>query len=116
MSCALTIEQVRARTKTVTRRAVDTWAALDVGDELVLIEKGMGLRKGERHVVLAVVEIVSVSVEPLGSISAADVTREGFPDMSVDDFCRMWLISHKHRHDDNPNAVLCRRIEWEYRS
>lgn len=42
MSCALTIPQVVARTKTVTRRAVDTWATLSVGDELALIEKGMG--------------------------------------------------------------------------
>lgn len=58
MSCSMTIDAVRARTKTVTRRHIDTWRNLRAGDRLTLIEKGMGLAKGERQVVLAEVEIV----------------------------------------------------------
>lgn len=65
MSCSMTIDAVRNRTKTVTRRHVDTWQNLKPGDRLTLIEKGMGLPKGATQVILAEVEIVSVWVEPL---------------------------------------------------
>ena len=43
MSCSMTVPAVRDRTKTVTRRHVDTWRDLAPGDRVVLIEKGMGL-------------------------------------------------------------------------
>lgn len=46
MSCSMTVDAVRDRSKTVTRRHVDTWRDLKPGDRLVLIEKGMGLPKG----------------------------------------------------------------------
>lgn len=57
MSCSLTIDAVRERRKTVTRRQVDTWTTLKAGDCLTLIEKGMGLPKGAKQVVLAEVEV-----------------------------------------------------------
>ena len=61
MSVSLTIDQVRNRTKTVTRRRVDTWRDLKAGDRLVLIEKGMGLAKGAKQVVVAEVEVIDAS-------------------------------------------------------
>lgn len=94
MSCALTVDAVRARTKTVTRRSVDTWADLEAGDRLTLIEKGMGLRKGEKQVVLAEVEIVSNTVQPLTMVTTAECAAEGFPHMTPLEFAVFWAQSH----------------------
>ena len=112
MSCSMTIEQVRSRTKTVTRRATSTWQSLEPGDSLVLIEKGMGLPKGAKQVELATVEIVSVTVEPLDAIDYVDCVREGFPHMNPDEFKAFWLKGHGHASD--ATGVTCRRIEWRY--
>lgn len=58
MSCAITVDAVRARTKTETRRHVGSWRTLTTGDRLTLIEKGMttcttcngtGLAKSKRY-------------------------------------------------------------------
>jgi len=117
MSCSMTIEAVRDRTKTVTRRHVDTWTTLQPGDRLTLIEKGMGLPKGTAQVVLAEVEIVSVRVEPILKVDQAEVEREGMAGMFPDEFVGFWLDGHGYssvrRHCD-VRAVLCRRIEWRY--
>jgi hypothetical protein len=114
MSCSMTIDAVRNRTKTVTRRHVDTWTTLKPGDRLTLVEKAMGLAKGEKQVVLAEVEVVSVCVELLvGGITVAECAREGFPDMTPAQFAAMWLRSHGHVNDD-AHLVECRRIEWRY--
>lgn len=118
MSCSLTTEAVRARTKTVTRRAPHTWRNLRRGDRLTLIEKGMGLAKGEKQVVLAEVEILSNRLSRLGAIDPHEVELEGFGTMDPADFVDMWLRSHGcnparmslPQRDDAP----CRRIEWRY--
>src|SRR4051812_31939669 len=94
MSCSMTVEAVQARTKTVTRRHVDTWGDLRPGDPLILIEKGMGLPKGARQVVLAEVEVTSVRVEPLYDIDEEEVEREGFDALTPGEFCKMWMDSH----------------------
>lgn len=119
MSCSMTVTAVRDRTKTVTRRHVDTWKALKPGDRLTLIEKGMGLPKGARQVVLAEVEIVDVRVEFLGRIideGRAGCVVEGLPWMDTDEFVRFWAGSHGY---GSPAlnlclAIACRRIEWRY--
>jgi hypothetical protein len=125
MSCSLTIDAVRARTKTVTRRHVDTWTTLRPGDRLTLVEKAMGLPKGARQVVLATVEIVSVDVRPLRPMTYDELEREGFDvddpfGMTIDEFYLMWLTSHGY---DRPSPTRlafeaevtpCRRIEWRY--
>lgn len=126
MSCALTIDAVRARTKTVTRRRADTWGTLQAGAELVLIEKGMGLPKGARQVVLDTVRVIDVRLEPLSALTLAGVAAEGFGPGStlggatgwtVRDFTVMWLGSHGYHADrDSPARVLVRRIEWAYTS
>lgn len=109
MSCALTIPAVRDRSKTVTRRHPATWRTLAVGDRLTLIEKGMGLPKGARQVVLAEVEIVSVALVILGHIDPVELAAEGFPGMAPADFVSMWLASHAPL-----DGSLVRRIEWRY--
>lgn len=125
MSCNMTIQPVRNRIKTVTRRHVDTWRTLQVGDLLTLIEKGMGLAKGEKQVVLAEVLVVSVVVEPLLAVTAAEVWKEGLwpeavaagPAIEADRwFRRFWGDAHGYRGLTmcQLNEVECRRIEWSY--
>lgn len=117
MSVSMTLPAVRARTKTVTRRHADTWRTLTPGDHLTLIEKGMGLPKGAKQVVVAHVEIVDVRVEPIGKVlSEPDVlAREGIQqvDMGRVEFIEWWLRSHGHRRGAGMGTP-CRRIEWRY--
>jgi len=122
MSCSLTVDAVRERRKTVTRRHVDTWRNLKPGDRLTLVEKGMGLPKGSRQVVLAEVEVVDVDIEPLWKLTDDEVygheecEREGFPTMEPAEFCSFWMESHGYRprSQNEAMAVQCRRICWRY--
>lgn len=116
MSCSLTVDSVRARTKTVTRRHVDTWMTLMSGDRLTLIEQGMGLKAGQKQVVLAEVEILSNQIETLGQVDFAECEREGLPHMEPREFRRFWAKGHGY---GQPEAALiqdlpCRRISWRY--
>lgn len=113
MSCALTAQAVLDHTKTVTRRHADTWATLQPGDVLTLIEKGMGLPKGAKQVVLAEVEIVSNELVRLLAMTDEECVLEGFPDMTWPQFVRFWCDSH---HIDYPAPIdyMVRRIEWRY--
>ena len=128
MSVSMTTRAVRDRTKTVTRRHVDTWQTLKPGDRLTLIEKGMGLPKGAKQVVVAEVEVVAVDVIPLWPIGWAEVKAEGLyerarHEVNLDPspeatysrwFCRFWLAGHGYPVDADPAGVPCRRIEWRY--
>lgn len=119
MSCSMTIDAVRERRKTVTRRHVDTWRNLKPGDRLTLIEKGMGLPKGARQVVLAEVEVVDVRVEQLVEVwrEHGALEREGIDDMSPNLFAYWWARNHGYRDRRTPadlEPILCRRIEWRY--
>lgn len=118
MSCSMTVPAVRSRVKTATRRHVDTWKDLKVGDELVLIEKGMGLPKGARQVVLARVVVTDVRVEELGRIldeGPTGVAAEGL-DMSPAEFVRFWQQGHGYsaRPFHEALQIPVRRIEWRY--
>ncbi len=117
MSCSLTVDAVRERRKTVTRRHVDTWRTLQPGDRLTLVEKGMGLPKGAKQVVLAEVEVVAVDVVPLWSITEDDLAAEGIEGMFPGEFCAWWMDGHGYGAITNQTealAVPCRRIEWRY--
>lgn len=132
MSCSLTIDAVRARTKTVTRRHVDTWKTLAPGDRLVLVEKAMGLPKGARQVQLDEVVVIDVRVETLDTPKlsgdawseviaeglweqAAEPMRTGSSDHSPWEwFVEFWLSGHGYPSDADPGNVLVRRIEWRY--
>lgn len=107
MSFAMTTGQFKARTKTVTRRF--GWWSLKPGDVLRGVEKAMGLRKGEKLKALGLIRIVSARPEPLNAIGAEDVKREGFPDMTPEQFVQM-LVDH---YRVSPDATI-NRIEFEY--
>ncbi len=122
MSCALTTPQVRARTKTVTRRL--GWWDLKVGERVQLCEKCMGRKKGEPLVRLAVVEVVSTRPEPLIAIAHPEtgpdeVEREGFPWWRDDPgaFVSFFLASHakdpKTKKATTPETLV-NRIEWRF--
>lgn len=96
ISFALTTEQVRARTKTVTRRL--GWKTAKAGDLLQPVLRAQGLNKGERVQKLGgPIRVVSVRRERLGAITRADVVREGFPSMTVAEFIEMFGRSHRIR-------------------
>lgn len=116
MSCSMTIDAVRDQSKTVTRRHVDTWTRLTVGDRLTLIEKGMGLPKGASQVVICEVEIVDVRVERLGRVTIDDVGREGLGHMSDLEFMEFWAKGHGYGSPEYTvlRSIPCRRIEWRY--
>ena len=89
MSFSKTTPQMRARTKTVTRRM--GWKNLKPGERFMAIEKGMGLKKGEKQVEICECECVSNRREMLVKIDDADVIREGFPGMSSLEFIGMFI-------------------------
>lgn len=93
MSFMLTTEQIKNRTKTVTRRV--GWKFIKVGNLIQAIEKGQGLKKGETVKKLAVLRVEGVRVEPLWYMGHDDVIREGFPELSVIGFIDMFCKSHK---------------------
>lgn len=127
MSCSMTVDAVRARRKTVTRRHVDTWRTLRPGDRLTLVEKGMGLAKWEKQVVLAEVEVVDVRVEPIRAVTPGEIAAEGFDpeEWAPIEWATWWAGHHHYRIAIHPRSwtpvnvddlavVKCRRIEWRY--
>jgi len=107
MSFAMTTEQFRARTKTVTRRF--GWWFLNPGDVVCGVEKAMGLKKGEQIVKLGLIEIVSTWREPLYAITYDDCVKEGFPDKTPDQFVAML-----QKHYGCSLAEPVNRIEFIY--
>jgi hypothetical protein len=107
MSFSLTTPQFRDRSKTVTRRC--GWWFLKPGDVVCGVEKGRGLKKGEKIKRLGMIRIVSARPERLSTIDAADVRREGFPDHTPAQFVAMFC---KHNRIE-PNHLV-NRIEFEY--
>lgn len=118
MSFSMTVDQVKAKTKTVTRRM--GWDHLKPGDVLCAVEKGMGLKKGEKVVRLATIRIVSVRPEPLKRLledrdyGFKECEKEGFgahPDLQwPTEFVEFFCASHK---GCTPESSLT-RIEFEY--
>jgi hypothetical protein len=109
MSFALTTTQILDRSKTVTRRL--GWQFLRPGDLVQAVEKGMGLRKGEKVRPLAVLRVVDVSQEGLREgLSQSDVLREGFPGMTPSAFVEMFCRTH---HACTPDSIVT-RIQFQY--
>lgn len=104
----MTSEQVRNRTKTVTRR--QGWLNAKPGQIVQPIEKGQGLKKGEhQRLIGGPIRFISVKREPIEDIGFLDVAREGFPWMSADGFVGMYCKANRCKPSDN-----CTRIEFEY--
>ena len=107
ISFMITTQQMYDRTKTVTRRI--GWTDLQPGDLLMAVEKGMGLKRGEKVKRIYPIRILSVRKEELQAITDEDVKLEGFPDMTTADFVAMFCNSH---HGCHPNTEVT-RIEFE---
>ena len=86
MSFALTIAQIKAREKTVTRRVGWSGRALKPGDQIYAVEKTTGLKKNEKEKRLATLEVISVREEPLNAVTKDDVIKEGFPEWNQAQF------------------------------
>ena len=116
MSFSSTVPQMRARTKTVTRRDPTTWTKLKPGDQLLAVEKAMGLPKGARLVPIGVIEIVDVVLIPLEArlaplgwfVSDEEANAEGFD--SWDEFRVEWQRLHGHYRA----TEIVRRIEFRH--
>ena len=113
MSFALTTQQIRERTKTVTRRL--GWHTLKPGDLIQAVVKGMGLQKGESPEKLAILRVVKVDREPLNMMSLVErygdreAVREGFPHLEGWEFVRMFC-----RNMGVKDTQLVTRIEFRY--
>ena len=113
MSFSITTEQVINREKTVTRRW--GWYNAKPGDRYRAVEKAMGLKKGEKMVSLAIIEVVRAEQDPLLALEIAsygpvEMTREGFPGRHPAEFAEMLRkIKPKACKEDHPM-----RIEFKY--
>lgn len=115
MSFALTTDQVRAGTKTVTRRM--GWRFLTPGTLIQPVRKGMGLKPGEKVERLrGPIRVTSVRTEQLRRMSdypaygVVECAREGFDSMTPYAFVKMFCESHK---GCTPESHVV-RIEFEY--
>jgi len=110
MSFMLTTDQIRNRTKFVTRRL--GWWFLKPGDILNACEKCMGLKKGEKVKKICQLRVVSVKKEILDeTITEDEIIKEGFPHLTTARFLYMFC----KEMGCNP-GVEVNRIEFEYLS
>jgi len=99
MSFAITTDQVCKRIKYVTRRT--GWNKLKCGDLFWAVEKGMGLKKGEKIKRISLCKCISNRREPLSilitnpSYGEFEMNLEGFPGMDPADFIVMFMKTHK---------------------
>lgn len=117
ISFSLTTPQFRAKTKTVTRRL--GWTFAKTGDVYCAIEKGQGLKKGEKVVRLGQIRVTSVRREPLKRLTDdldygfAETAREGFP-KGHDNHWPSEFVSMFTSHNNCNPETLVTRIEFEY--
>lgn len=107
MSFALTTDQIRNRTKTVTRRL--GWARLKAGDHITACVKCQGLKLGEKVEKITQLLVTDVRDEPLNAITKEDVAKEGFPNWEPTQFIEMFC-----QHNKCAPTQTVRRIEFEY--
>lgn len=110
ISFAMTTKQIENRTKTVTRRL--GWWGVKPGTMLRAVEKGMGLKKGQKARQLDEICVSDSRPERLGDITQEDVVLEGFPEMTPDQFVKMFCNAHASKGITGNTIV--NRIEFEY--
>jgi len=111
MSVAYTTEQIENESKTITRR--NGWWFLKPGDIVMTCKKCMGFKKGEKIQKIKPIRIISTRKERLSDITQDDVVKEGFPDMSVDEFIDMYKKIGHYKYV-NPDSIPVNRIEFCY--
>jgi hypothetical protein len=118
ISFMLTTKQIKDRTKTVTRRT--GWANLVPGQLLRGVEKGMGLKAGEKVKDLAVIRVLSVRSEPLCAMTAdldygfAECEKEGFGDHDRLSWPSAFVAFFCNWHRGCTPQTIVTRIEFEY--
>ena len=98
ISFALTTDQIRDRSKTVTRRI--GWKTLKPGTLLQPVVKGQGLKKGEKvEKIGGPIRVLNVRREQLRLVGirydVLETLREGFPNMTAGEFIAMFCRSHR---------------------
>ncbi len=106
MSFFHTADQIREKTKTVTRRL--GWWFLTPGTILTACNKTRGLKRGELEK-FCQIRVVSVRKERLDEITREDCRREGFPLLTPSEFVNFFV-----EHMDAQESTLVNRIEFEY--
>lgn len=117
ISFALTTNQIKNRTKTVTRRL--GWKNLKAGDILNACVKCMGLKPGEKIERLGQIRVVSVRRESLAEMDqpsdipwnygTEEAKKEGFPNLSGCEFVTMFCENMGCKDTEEVT-----RIEFEY--
>jgi hypothetical protein len=113
ISFALTTEQIRNRSKTVTRRL--GWKFLKPGDILIACVKCQGIKPGEKIERLCQIRVTDVTFEDLDTLlqssgyGEGECEMEGFPNMTGSEFVTMFCENMKCK----PETEVT-RIEFEY--
>jgi hypothetical protein len=114
MSFMMTTEAFANGSKTVTRRL--GWWNVKPGDRLMGVQKSQGLKKGEKVVKLHPIEIVRPRWELLCEITPGDMPREGFPDMSTEEFIERFIEHNWAKCKKDRERTLVNRIEFKHLS
>ncbi len=109
MSFSLTTPQYRNGTKTVTRRL--GWDTLQPGETFMGIEKGMGLKKGEKQKELGASICISNTKTILNEITQADCAKEGFPSMTPSEFITFFCKANECHPATTVNRIEFKRIK-----
>jgi hypothetical protein len=120
ISFALTTDQVRNRTKTVTRRL--GWKDLQPGTILQPVVKAQGIPKGGKvEKIGGPIRVVSARRERLARLlyesdewAHREVVAEGFPCWSRFDFFGFFSKSHGAKSEEQALKMEVTRIEFEY--
>ena len=104
----LTTTQMVNKTKTKTRRL--GWWNLKPGEILDAVEKGQGLKKGEKMRHIGPIQEVEHHLEPLNAITQADVIAEGFPEMTPAQFIEMFCRANKCAADITVNCITFKHL------
>jgi len=109
MSFMFTTNQIRNRIKFVTRRLGWWTLKKEGGEQLCAVEKGQGLKKGEKIQRIDIIKTVKTNLEPLNIITPEEVILEGFPEKSPEWFIDMFCKANKCF----PETIV-NRIEFDY--
>lgn len=109
MSFMLTTGQIRNKTKDITRRL--KWLFVKPGDILNAVEKGMGLKKGEKVVRICQIRVISTRLERLSKVTKEDCIREGFPQMEPREFVKMFSKHNKCEETKTVNRIVFEYLE-----
>lgn len=108
ISFSMTEPQFLDGSKTVTRRL--GWKTLEAGTHLIAIRKGMGLKRGEKQVVLGEIEVTSVLLVPLKMMSRREAALEGYPGMTGAEFVRMFCRKMRCTPDTIVTRIEFKRV------